>query len=104
MTQVKDRLPESLDPKDLDLPKHMAVRRISLEEDVDCDGEKAIQVTVVVADSVDLRKEGNVSGKDVLALKDAIRDKIQEYGREEFAYVDLVSESELAEDTVDPLE
>lgn len=104
MTQVKDRLPESLDPNDLDLPKNMAVRRISLEEDVDCYGEKAIQVTVVVADSVDLRKGGNVSGKDVLGLKNAIRGKIQEYGREEFAYVDIVSESELKEDTVDPLE
>jgi hypothetical protein len=76
------------------LPKNPRVVDIRVEEYVDTSGEDALRVTAILDEKVDIE---NFSGKDISALKSAIRDQIRGQGVELWPYVWLAKQSELDE-------
>jgi len=86
---------EALDLKKLALPPGLPVTRLEVEDYADADGEPALRVLAVIAESVVIEQ---VSGRDVVAMKSAIRESLWQRGITLFPYVFIAKQSELDED------
>jgi hypothetical protein len=76
------------------LPENPRVADIRVEDYVDTDGEDALRVMVILAESVDIE---NFRGADISALKSAIRNAVREQGVELWPYIRFAKQSELDE-------
>jgi hypothetical protein len=79
----------------LALPPGLPVTRLEVEEYTAADGEPALRVLAVIAESVDIE---HLSGRDVVAMKTAIRESLSRRGIALFPYVFIAKQSEIDED------
>jgi hypothetical protein len=89
---LTEQITEALDLKTLNLPAGLPVEDLEFEEIVDSTGEDAIQITIIIPEEIDVE---HVSGKDVLELKDRIRQRLRQRGLKRFAYCGIAKRSEL---------
>jgi hypothetical protein len=92
---VLDATRDALDLTKLRLPKRPQVTRLEAEEYTDADGEPALRILAVIDEATDLDQ---VTGRDVVDLKDAIRDSLRRHGVVLFPYIFLAKPSELVEE------
>jgi hypothetical protein len=85
----------ALDLKTLSLPPGLPVTRLEVEDYTDADGEPALRVLAVIEESVVVEQ---VNGRDVVAMKSAIRDSLRQRGITLFPYVFIAKQSELDEE------
>jgi hypothetical protein len=91
---VVEEARRALDLKTLSLPQGIPVLRVETEDYTDWEGQPALRVLVVIAESVDPYK---ISGQDVGNLKAAIRQALKRHGMTLFPYIFLAKQSELDE-------
>jgi hypothetical protein len=91
---VDQKIREALRLETLKLPPNPKVVEVRVEDYVDTSGEDALRVTVILDEQVDVEK---VTGREVINLKTAIRDRVREQGVELWPYIWLAKQSELDE-------
>lgn len=93
MPSSDDQIRIALDLDHLNLPPAIPVVDIDHERYTDSDGEPALRIWVVFADT---SEAGDFTGDDVSDLKFNIRESLQSQGVTEFPYIFIVSEDEHA--------
>jgi hypothetical protein len=77
------------------LPRNPKVVDIRVEDYVDADGEDAMRVWIILDESVEVEK---LKGDDIIAVKEAVRDRIRELGVELWPYIHMAKQSEFDEE------
>ncbi len=91
---VDEKTRTALEIKRLSLPASIAVTSVEAEDYTDSSGEPALRVLVVLHESVDVEK---LTGEAIGNLKFAIRQSLRKNGVNEFPYIFLAKQSELAD-------
>jgi len=91
---VDQKTRKALDIKRLKLPDSVAVTKLEAQDYTDSTGERALRVLVVLDEAVDVEK---LTGEAILELKSAIRHSLRKNGVNEFPYIFLAKQSELAD-------
>ncbi len=89
---VDQKIQEALRLETLKLPSNPKVVEVRVEDYVDTSGEDALRVTVILDEQVEVEK---VTGREVINLKTAIRDRLRKQGVELWPYISLAKQSEL---------
>jgi hypothetical protein len=89
---VDQKIQEALRLETLKLPPNPKVVEVRVEDYVDTSGEDALRVTVILDEQVEVEK---VTGREVINLKTAIRDRLRQQGVELWPYIWLAKQSEL---------
>lgn len=88
----------ALSQQAFELPPHIPIVRWEVEDITDQDGEEALEVLVVLDESVDVEK---ISGRDVGELKYNMRQLLRQHGVTIFPYISFAKQSELDEPVED---
>lgn len=92
---VTAEIHDALDLRKLQLPASLPVERIEVKDYVEVDGEPAVRIRVVIAESTDLN---HIFGRDVGELKSAIRESLRQHGIPLYPYIYIIKPSELKDD------
>ena len=93
--EITDVTREALDLRQLKLPERLNVQRLDVEDFTDSDGDPALRIQVLIEESVEVNE---MTGRDVIELKHAIRESLREHGIRLFPYIFLAKPSELTEE------
>jgi hypothetical protein len=88
---VLQKARRALDLKKLRLPKSPPVEAIEVEDYTDWSGNDALRVWVILEEDTNVE---NVSGNDVIQLKEILHDRLIAQGISLFPYVHFVKASE----------
>lgn len=92
---VTAEIHDALDLTKLRLPSSIPVEQIDVEDYVDMDGEPALRIEVIIAESTDLEQ---ISGRDVGELKSSIHASLRQHGIRLFPYIFIAKPSEMGDD------